>query len=58
MALLGDIIFTNDGSEQEDAHLLSQAVLALGILEEIPKHNGKKRKLTCIIATIFLISLQ
>ena len=37
--------------------MLSPAVLALGILKEIPKHNGKKRKSTCIITTIFVISL-
>ena len=35
-------MFTNDGSEQEDSHLLSQAVLALGILKELIARRGSQ----------------
>ena len=51
-----------DGSEQQDAHLLSPGVLAPGISMEILEHNGKQRKSIsisfCIIPASFLISLQ
>ena len=47
--------FTNGGSKQEDE---GPAVLALGILKEIPKQNSKQKSISCIITTIFQLSLK
>ena len=52
-------IFTNDGSEQEDAHLLSPGVLAVGF-RKITKHHDKQSKASliclCLIPASFRIS--